>query len=357
MVFKYQPMPIHVMPNVLSRIKIMANLDITKQTIPHDGRIKINYKNRSIDLRVATCPLESGSSDIQLEKAVIRILDSTTAPAGLDHVCWSEKQRTMWRNAIAQSFGIIIVAGPTGSGKSTTLYAALNEINRPDINIVTAEDPVERRLVGVNQTLIQPPNTFAGQLRSFMRMDPDVILVGEVRDEETAELAIRASQTGHLVVTTLHANTALGTFARLDSLKVRRDDVANALLMITSQRLVRLVCRDCVRQQKVRAEDMRLFSDRKITSMYLEKGFLMSGAGCRVCHNSGYKGRTSVMELLQVDEEFKGRISDPKLNDMNLRDYAIKAGFVNMFHMGLELVSRGTTDMRELINEIPDVYF
>ena len=345
------------MPNVIRRIKTMASLDITKQTIPHDGRIKVNYKNRSIDLRVATCPLESGSVEDQLEKAVIRILDSTTAPDSFDSVCWHERQRTQWRNALSQSFGIIIVAGPTGSGKSTTLYAALNELNQADVNVVTAEDPVERRLIGINQTLVQPPNTFAGQLRSFMRMDPDIILVGEIRDEETASLAIKASQTGHLVLTTLHANTAVGALTRLDNLGVRRFDAANALLMLTSQRLLRCVCRHCQQKHTLRPEDIAQFKARGITSKYVDGGYYFSGRGCQKCNNSGYKGRTSVMELLPINETMKTVMCIASNTDVDIKDTAVRQGFVNMYHTGLELVARGQTDFRELLSEIPDVFF
>lgn len=357
LVAMFKPFPPELAPFAIRRIKILAKMDTTKTRIPGDGgiKIKLGKSKRTIDMRIATCPVVSPGSDSIYEKCVIRILDDQVGPSRIDEVMWIAKQREILKRVSLAPFGIIIVTGPTGSGKSTTLYSVLNELNQADRNIVTAEDPVERKIAGVNQTPILAPNTFAKQLRSFLRMDPDVILVGEVRDPETADLAIKASQTGHLVLTTLHANTAIAAIPRLDSLGVKRQDIASSLLLLSAQRLGRKLCKSCRRKRQILKHELTIFRAKKINSELIKNGFLYEGRGCPMCQYRGYKGRMAIMEMLEVTNDIKEFIEIATNGSNDLKKYLIKThGYENMYMNGLQAVARGELDFRELVSSIPD---
>jgi type IV pilus assembly protein PilB len=353
----FKPFPAELAPFAIRRIKILCKMNTSMNRIPLDGGMKIRMgkTKRTIDLRVATCPVVSSGSDGSFEKCTIRILDDESGPSRLDEILWIAKQRETLKRVMLNPYGIIIVTGPTGSGKSTTLYSVLNELNNGDINIVTAEDPVERKIAGVNQTPVMAPNTFAKTLRSFLRMDPDVILVGEVRDAETADLAIKASQTGHLVLTTLHANTALGAIGRLEGLGVKREDIAGALLMASAQRLGRKLCKSCRRKRPATKAELSTFHAKKISSELISSGYLYEGRGCPMCGFRGYKGRVAIMEMLEVTNSVKDQIENAKLSINDLKRYVMeKEGFTNMYTNGLHAVARGEMDFKELVEEVPD---
>ena len=355
----FKPFPSELAPYAIRRIKVLCKMDTSKNRQPCDGGLKIRLggvKKRTIDMRVATCPVvSSGAEGTTFEKCTIRILDDEAGPSRLDEILWVASQRETLKRVIANPYGIMIVTGPTGSGKSTTLYSVLNELNTGDVNIVTAEDPVERKIAGVNQTPVMKPNTFAHTLKSFLRMDPDIILVGEVRDDETAELAVKASQTGHLVLTTLHANTAMGAVARLEGLKVKRADIAGSLLMVSAQRLGRKLCKSCRRKRPATRYEMAAFHENHIETELVKSGYIYEGRGCPICNFRGYKGRIAIMEMLEVTNDIKDAIENEKMSINDLKRYVIdKHGFSNMYINGLNAVARGEMDYRNLLEEVPD---
>lgn len=332
-------LPKHMQNMLTARIKIMANLNITENRLPQDGRIKMKLDMYPVDLRVATLPAIFG------EKIVLRILDLGSTLNNLDNLGFNKLNLKRFSNLIKQPNGIILITGPTGSGKSSTLYAALNRLNNEEVNIVTVEDPVEFQLEGINQIQVNPAVglTFASGLRSILRQDPDVVMVGEIRDTETAEIAVRASLTGHLVLSTLHTNDSIGTIARLTDMGVEPFLVAASISGIVSQRLVRKVCRDCKQTFNAAEREKEIFLKRGIKIETVSRG-----KGCGMCNMTGYKGRIALHEILVVDEHIRQLIMNNR-PILEVRDYAMKSGTIFLIDDGLLKVKQGLTTTEEVL--------
>ncbi|MGM9957105.1 MAG: GspE/PulE family protein, partial [Peribacillus sp.] len=328
------------MQNVLiARIKIMAKLDITEHRVPQDGRIKVNLGHHPVDLRVSTLPTIFG------EKIVLRILDLGNKLNDLKQLGFNKLNLQRFESMIAQPNGIVLITGPTGSGKSSTLYAALNQLNTEEVNIITIEDPVEFQLEGVNQIQVNTNvgMTFATGLRSILRQDPNIIMVGEIRDKDTVEVAIRASLTGHLVLSTIHTNDSLGTITRLIDMGVEPFLVASSLSGIMAQRLVRKVCRDCVEKQEPSKREIDIFAKR---GMKIES--INRGRGCTSCNMTGYKGRIALQEILVINDEMRKLIMNGEpLN--KLREVAMKYKTIFLMDDGLLKVKQGLTTTEEIL--------
>ncbi len=326
---------------ILSRIKIMANLDIAERRLPQDGRIKLRYNRREIDFRVSVLPTIFG------EKAVLRILDKESLKLDLTQLGFDEWSLTQFQAAIRQPYGMVLITGPTGSGKTTTLYSAIHTLNAPDVNIMTAEDPVEYNLKGVNQVQVNEGigRTFASALRSFLRQDPDVILVGETRDLETAQIAIRAALTGHLVFSTLHTNDSPSTVARLVDMGIPPFLVSSSLLLIVAQRLARRVCQDC--KEPYDADESALVPYGHVPTGIGPTSFY-KGKGCQNCNFTGMKGRIAVYEMMPVTDEVRDLI----LHNAPVSDLAAAAktnGMKTLRQAGLLKVLEGTTTIEEVL--------
>ncbi|GCD81666.1 ATPase, T2SS/T4P/T4SS family [Parageobacillus thermoglucosidasius] len=332
-------LPKHMQSMLTARIKILANMDITEHRIPQDGRIKMNIDFHPVDLRVSTLPTIYG------EKIVIRILDLGTALNDIHKLGFNQLNLRRFIELIERPNGIILITGPTGAGKSSTLYAALNHLNSEEVNIITIEDPVEYQIEGVNQIQVNPNIglTFAQGLRSILRQDPNIIMVGEIRDRETAEVAIRASLTGHLVLSTLHTNDALSTITRLIDMGIEPFLVATSLAGVVSQRLVRRVCRDCQEEQEPTKREIEIFARR---GMKIDK--LIRGRGCPTCNMTGYKGRIAIHELLVMTDEMR-RVILNKEPFSKLRELAIKNRMIFLIDDGLLKVKQGLTTLEEVL--------
>jgi type IV pilus assembly protein PilB len=341
-------LPGKVGPSLVARLKIMCNLDISERRLPQDGRIvfkQYTKKGIDIDLRVSTAPLNHG------EGVVMRILDKQKSTLPLTALGFSEENLTKYREAIRQPYGMILHCGPTGSGKSMTLYSALGEINAPDIVIRTAEDPIEYTLAGINQMQMhrQIGLTFASALRAFLRQDPDIILVGEIRDKETANISVEAALTGHLLISTLHTNDAPSTIARLTDMGVEPFMISSSLLCVCAQRLMRRVCKSCKIQIDPTPREKEL----------LEKALGWSGPifkanpkGCPKCSNSGYKGRVGIHELMITTEELIEGINKG-LETAELKKIAMRGGMKTLHQDSLLKVKEGLTTIEEAISNVP----
>ncbi|MEH6993670.1 ATPase, T2SS/T4P/T4SS family [Neobacillus drentensis] len=332
-------LPRHMLSVLTARIKIMANLDITEHRIPQDGRIKLNLEFHPIDLRISTLPTVYG------EKIVMRILDMGAALNDINKIGFNALNLKRFSEMIEQPTGIVLITGPTGSGKSSTLYAALNRLNSEQVNIITIEDPVEYQMEGINQIQVNSNvgMTFAAGLRSILRQDPNIIMVGEIRDKETAEIAVRASLTGHLVLSTLHTNDSLGTITRLIDMGVEPFLLASSLSGIVAQRLVRKVCRDCVEVQEPTKREVEIFARR---GMKIDK--ISRGKGCSSCNMTGYKGRIALHEVLVLNDDMRRVI----MNDDSfhkLKDHAIKNKTIFLIDDGLLKVKQGLTTTEEVL--------
>ncbi|MEH7254084.1 ATPase, T2SS/T4P/T4SS family [Neobacillus niacini] len=332
-------LPRHMQSVLTARIKIMANLDITEHRIPQDGRIKMNLEFHPVDLRISTLPTVYG------EKIVMRILDMGATLNDISKLGFNALNFKRFSEMIEQPTGIVLITGPTGSGKSSTLYAALNKLNSEQVNIITIEDPVEYQLEGINQIQVNPNvgMTFAAGLRSILRQDPNIIMVGEIRDKETAETAIRASLTGHLVLSTLHTNDSLGTVTRLIDMGVEPFLIASSLSGIVAQRLVRKVCRDCGEVQDPSKREVDIFARR---GMKIDK--ITRGKGCSSCNMTGYKGRIALHEVLVLNDEMRRVI----MNDdsfQKLKENAIKSKTIFLIDDGLLKVKQGLTTTEEVL--------
>lgn len=340
-------LPRTLTPAVTSRLKIMADLDIAERRMPQDGRIRRNFRGRKMDFRVSTLPSRHG------EKVVLRLLDSGATQLGLDTLITDERTRGMVRMMGSKPFGMILVTGPTGSGKSTTLYALLSERNSPTINISTVEDPIEYSLKGITQTQVNREKglDFSTALRAFMRQDPDVLLVGETRDQETARTAIEAALTGHLVLTTLHSNDAAGAFARLDEMGIEPFMVSASLLGVVSQRLLRRVCDQCRIGYKPSEEELSRFGllgSRETEVTFYKPLKTSPGAGaCPKCQGNGYKGRVGVYEVLTMNETLAAAVSKRATTEL-LRRLALENGMKSLLGYGLDLVREGYTTLEEV---------
>ncbi len=333
--------PVALSPKVVARLKVMSRLDIAERRVPQDGRIKMRLsKNRAIDFRVSTCPTLFG------EKVVLRILDPSSAKLGIEALGYEDQQRHLYTHALSQPYGMILVTGPTGSGKTVSLYTGLNILNTEDRNISTAEDPAEINLQGINQVNVNPKVglTFASALKAFLRQDPDVIMVGEIRDLETAEIAIKAAQTGHLVLSTVHTNDAPKTLTRLVDMGVKPYAIASTLSLVIAQRLARRLCGNCKEVVDIPREALLKegFSEQQI-----DAGLTIYGpVGCSQC-NSGYKGRVGVYQVMQVSEDI-GRIIMEGGNAMQIAEQAAAEGVWDLRRSGLQKVLDGVTGLEEI---------
>lgn len=332
-------LPKKIQRGIAARIKILSGLDITKFYIPQDGRFHIAAENKDIDFRVSTLPTIYG------EKFVLRILDKTATIVRLDELGFSEQPLSLLKEAVDKEHGMILVTGPTGSGKSTTLYAILTELNTIQRHIVTVEDPVEYQIDGVTQTQVKPEIelTFAAALRGLLRQSPDTIMIGEIRDTETADIAIKASLIGQLILSTLHTNDAVSAFARLIDMGVERYLVASALILICAQRLCRRICHRCKEPLKTAPKEIlkELGEAEKNIQFY-------HGAGCPVCNNSGYFGRVALLEALKVDDPIKSMvIKEAPLEE--IKEFALKEGrLITLRKDGLHKAAAGITTLEEV---------
>jgi type IV pilus assembly protein PilB len=337
------PLPFRYRAAIVSRVKIMADLDISERRLPQDGRIKVKIGDRTVDLRVSVLPTIFG------EKVVMRILDSKSLMVDLTRLGFEEQSLKQFETAINQPYGIILVTGPTGSGKTTSLYSALKTINTTDINIMTAEDPVEFNFDGINQVLVKPDIglTFAAALRSFLRQDPDVILVGEIRDGETAEIAIRAALTGHLVFSTLHTNDAPSSVSRLIDMGIPNYLVASATKMIVAQRMVRKICQFCKVEVPVTKEVLLKLgvSEKEVGSFKV-----FEGKGCQECGQTGYSGRSGIFEAMPITPAIEEMILK-QASTAALREQAIKEGMLTLRMAGLMKIKQGLTSVEEVLAE------
>lgn len=333
--------PLNMAPRITARIKVMSKMDTAERRVPQDGRIKMNIsKSRSIDFRVNTCPTLFG------EKIVLRILDSSSAQLGIDVLGYEEDQKQLYLDALANPYGMILVTGPTGSGKTVSLYTGLNILNTEDTNISTAEDPVEINLEGINQVNVNPKVglDFGAALRAFLRQDPDIVMVGEIRDLETAEIAIKAAQTGHMVMSTLHTNDAPQTLARLVNMGVPPFNIASAVNLIIAQRLGRRLCNECKEVDDIPKEALleEGFTEEDIA----ESMTIYKAVGCDQCDN-GNKGRVGIYQVMPMSEEI-GRIIMQNGNAMDIADQAAKDGIDDLRRSGLKKVKAGVMSLKEL---------
>ena len=333
--------PVALANKVCARLKVMSRMDIAERRVPQDGRIKMRLsKNRAIDFRVNTCPTLFG------EKIVLRILDPSSAKLGIDALGYDEFQKTMYQKHLDKPYGMILVTGPTGSGKTVSLYTGLNILNTVDRNISTAEDPCEINLPGINQVNVNPKVglTFASALKAFLRQDPDVIMVGEIRDLETAEIAIKAAQTGHLVLSTLHTNDAPRTLTRLVDMGVKPYAIATSVSLIIAQRLARRLCDNC---KEVRDVPREALLKEGFEAKTIEDGLTIFGpVGCKSC-NDGYKGRLGIFQVMEVSEKM-GRIIMEGGNAMTIADQAVAEGVLDLRGAGLNKVKDGLTSLEEI---------
>jgi type IV pilus assembly protein PilB len=333
--------PVQLAVKLAARLKVMSRLDIAERRVPQDGRIKMRIsKNRAIDFRVSTCPTLFG------EKIVARILDPSSAMLGIDALGYEPTQKDLYMHALAQPHGMILVTGPTGSGKTVSLYTGLNILNKEDTNISTAEDPAEINLPGVNQVNVNPKVglTFASALRAFLRQDPDVIMVGEIRDLETAEIAIKAAQTGHLVLSTLHTNDAPKTLTRLIDMGVKPYAIATSVSLIIAQRLARKLCNNCKAPIEMPPEALL---KEGYTEEEIDQGIkIYKPVGCSNC-TDGYKGRTGLYQVMPVSEEIQ-RIILQEGNAVDIAAQAAGEGIWDLRRSGLEKAKTGITSLEEV---------
>jgi type IV pilus assembly protein PilB len=327
----------HLLPALISRIKILSKMDISEKRLPQDGGFTVKIEDRPIDLRVSVVPTIYG------EKAVMRILDKGAVSFELDDLGFSQKDLENFKACISKPYGLILITGPTGSGKSTTLYSALNYIMTPRKNIITIEDPVEYQLSGINQVQVKPQIglTFAEGLRSFLRQDPDIMMVGEIRDLETAEICIRASLTGHLVLSTLHTNDAPSAVTRLIDIGLEPYLVMSSLLLIMAQRLVRRLCPKCKLPAKM--------PDDIAAHYNIQKRDIFKAKGCEFCRNTGYTGRVAIHELLLMDQNIK-QIIVKNGNSEDIKNQGKKTGMRTLLEDGLDKVQEGITSIEEVMS-------
>ncbi|SER67445.1 GspE/PulE family protein [Salisediminibacterium halotolerans] len=323
---------------IIARIKIMANLNITEVRLPQDGRVKVTMDGKPVDLRISIMPTVFG------EKVVIRILDMSEAIKALDELDLNALNLERFRELIRRPSGMVLLTGPTGSGKTTSLYAAINQLNTEKVNIITIEDPVEYQMTGINQVQVNPDIglTFANGLRSILRQDPNVVMVGEVRDKDTAEIAVRASLTGHLVFSTLHTNSAVVTIPRLIDMGIEPFLVMSSLSGIVAQRLVRKVCPVCAESYEPTKMEREAFEKRNMTVKTLKRG-----TGCDACRHSGYRGRMAMHEILLIDDEIRRKV----LNEepiATVRDYAYEQDMIFLVEDGLLKAKKGETTVEEV---------
>jgi len=328
---------------IISRLKIMAELDIAERRVPQDGRIKMKVLNRAIDLRVSSLPTIFG------EKIVMRILDKANLNIDLEKLGFEPASMREFVAAIANPYGMVLVTGPTGSGKTTTLYSALSRVSTPEVNVMTAEDPVEYNIDGINQVLVNEDVglTFAAALKAFLRQDPNIIMVGEIRDIETAGIAVKAALTGHLVLSTLHTNDAPSCVGRLIDMGVEPFLVASSVNIVLAQRLVRRVCTHCRQQVQLNEEVLR---ELQLDPAEAKKGTIYEGKGCVECSNTGYRGRQGVYEVMPMSSRLRELVLD-RASANEIKKLAIGEGMLTLRRDGLEKLKRGLTSVEEILKE------
>jgi type IV pilus assembly protein PilB len=333
--------PLAIKEKIASRIKVVSRLDISEKRVPQDGRMKLVLsKSRAIDFRVSTLPTLFG------EKICMRILDPSSATLGIEALGYEAEQREALMHAIGRPYGMVLVTGPTGSGKTVSLYTCLNILNKPGINISTAEDPAEINLPGVNQVNVNDKQglTFAVALKAFLRQDPDIIMVGEIRDLETGEISIKAAQTGHMVLSTLHTNDAPATLTRLMNMGIAPFNIASSVIMVTAQRLARKLC-SCKKLVDIPEEALKRagYRDEDLDGSWQQFG----PVGCELCKNTGYKGRLGIYQVMPISEEME-RIIMKNGNAIDLADQAAREGIKDLRQSGLIKVKRGLTSLEEV---------
>jgi len=333
--------PKKLQASIISRVKIMAELDIAEKRKPQDGRIRVKVAGRDVDVRISTVPTTWG------ESVVMRILDRSSVILSLEDLGLAGKKLQVFETLIQRPHGIILVTGPTGSGKTTSLYAGLERINSPDKKIITVEDPVEYQIQGINQIQVNPKVnlTFANGLRSILRQDPDVILVGEIRDRETADIAIHASLTGHLVFSTLHTNDSASAITRLIDMEIEPFLVASSLMAVIAQRLLRFLCSSCKEPYEPHEDELQRMGIRR---SQLHDGVLYRAKGCEKCFNMGYSGRTAIFEMLLIDDDIRN-LTLSQVDSTKIKRKAIEHGMTTLRMDGAERVARGLTSVDEVM--------
>ncbi len=337
------PIPFRLKAAVVSRLKIMSELDISERRVPQDGRIKVKTGNKTVDLRVSILPVIFG------EKVVMRILDAGSLSLDLAKLGYTQKALDDFLYGIKQPYGMVLVTGPTGSGKSTTLYSAVSLLNEPDTNIMTAEDPVEYNMAGINQVNVRSEIglTFAAALRSFLRQDPNIILVGEIRDLETGEIAIKAALTGHLVLSTLHTNDSASTINRMLNMGLPPFLLASSLIVIQAQRLVRKLCKECKKPATLTKDQIKLF---EITQEQVKNATVFEKTGCPVCNHTGYKGRMGVYEVLPMTPRIRQMILD-EADTYAIKNTAVEEGMLTLRADAVQKWLSGITSFEEILRE------
>ncbi len=332
-------LPFKVKSAIVSRIKILSKMDIAERRLPQDGGFQVQFGSKEVDIRVSTIPTIYG------EKTVLRLLDKSKGLIELEQLGFSTPQLNQFKNMINKSYGIILITGPTGSGKTTTLYAALNRMDYKQKNIITIEDPVEYKLNRINQIQILPKINlnFANALRSILRQDPDIVMVGEIRDRETAEIAIQAALTGHLVLSTLHTNDAASALTRLVDMRIEPFLISSSVIGVLAQRLVRVICEKCKEEYPPPPEILKELDLDQNNQVKLYRG-----AGCPLCKDTGYYGRTSIYEILELDERIRSLILSKTSSDI-IKEESIKKGMKTLRESGLEKALQGITTIEEVL--------
>jgi type IV pilus assembly protein PilB len=335
------PPPKNLQVPLMSRLKIMSNLNIAERRLPQDGRIRIKVAGKDIDLRVSFLPTVHG------EKCVLRVLDKSNLSASIEKLGMDHDTCRRFKSAIDAPHGLILVTGPTGSGKTTTLYSALNELNNPDYNIVTVEDPVEFQIPGINQVPVNKEIglTFASSLRSILRQDPDILMIGEIRDSETAEIAVEAALTGHQVLSTMHCNDAPGAIARLDDMGIAPFLISSSVILACAQRLMRRICPMC---KEPVTYPPRMFEDLGIDPKFFSGATLFRGRGCERCKNTGYTGRSAIIEVMTITDELRKMVIERK-SAMEIGKMAIAQGMKTLRMVALDKVKEGVSTLEQVL--------
>jgi type IV pilus assembly protein PilB len=335
--------PLKMKAALTSRVKILSQLNIAERRVPQDGRLKLKMGIRVIDFRVSTLPVLFG------EKIVLRILDKGNLTLDLTKFGFEEKAERDLMKAILNPYGMVLVTGPTGSGKTTTLYSALSRINTPEVNIMTAEDPVEYNLMGINQVLVRNEIglTFAAALKAFLRQDPNIIMIGEIRDLETGGIAIKAALTGHLVLSTLHTNDAPSTITRMIDMGIEAFNVASAVNLVVAQRLVRRICKDCKAEHKYTDVELNALGTNLDTLRSIK---FMKGTGCDTCSGTGYKGRAGLYEVMALSPELR-RMILRGASVADIQAQAVVDGMLTLRMDGMKKIERGVTTLEEVVKE------
>ncbi len=329
----------------MTRLKIMSRLDITEHRVPQDGRFKVKLQDKEVDFRVSVLPVHFGN------KIVMRILDKSAISFGLDKLGFLPETLEAFKSAVEKPFGMILITGPTGSGKSTTLYSILNQLNVPERNVITIEDPIEYQVRGITQihARAEVGLDFANGLRAILRQSPDVVMVGEIRDSETADIAIKASLTGQLVLSTLHTNDASGAMTRLIDMKVEPFLIASSVILVAAQRLCRKICQNCKEKMDIPSEafkKMGIDLDKLVPDSKNRNFF--RGRGCDKCNNTGYRGRLAVLETLVVDDTIRDLIVK-RVSSFEIKDYAVKNGMTTLREDAVKKFCQGVTTLDEVI--------